>query len=109
MKKRSMTLAGAAFLLLAGGAVAADVTFAVKADDAPQAAFHYVKLSGGLPKTKVVKTAKVIDGVSYFLWKTSLNGLAHVCGIPNLPTASAKCVGKFGEQLQVKGDFIVLK
>ncbi|KRA42030.1 hypothetical protein [Devosia sp. Root635] len=109
MKRRSLLLAIAGTLLVAGSALAADVTFAVKAGNAPAAAFQYVMTSGGLPKTKLVNTATVIDGVSYYTWKTSLRGIAHVCGLPDLPTASSKCVGEFGKQLEIAGNFVVLK
>lgn len=109
MKKRFLAFVAVGFLLLGGSTLAADVTFAVKAANAPQASFHYVKVSGGLPKTKLVKSATEVDGVSYYVWKTSIRGIAHVCGIADLPTASAKCVGEFGKQLQVKGTFVVLK
>jgi hypothetical protein len=109
MKLRSLMLALAGTMLMAGSALAADVTFAVKVSgDAPQAAFHYVKVSGGLPKTQVVRTATEVNGVDYFVWKTSLRGIAHVCGILNLPTASSKCVGEFGKQLQLADNFVVL-
>ena len=110
MKKRSLAFASIGFVLMAGCTLAADVTFAVKvSSNAPQAAFHYVKVSGGLPTTKVVKTATVVDGAEYFVWKTSLRGIAQVCGILSLPTAGSKCVGEFGKQLKISDNFVVLQ
>lgn len=107
--KRSFVLAFAASLLMAGSAIAADVTFAVPAGNASAAAFHYIKTSGGLPTSKRVTKVSEVNGGRYFLWKTSLRGIAHVCGIQDLPTASSHCVGVPGRtELQVSGNFVVL-
>ena len=109
MKIRSFTIALLASMLLAGAAVAADVTFAMQAPPGEQVVFSKVPLQG-LPKPgPAVETMKEINGVAYYTWKTSINSTAVVCGVvASNPTATSKCIGTPGAQLRLDGNFVVL-
>lgn len=109
MTKGSLLLALAVLVCLPLPALGADVTFAVKGPPGGKAAFHYVLVAGGLPKTKTVTKTTEIDGVDYYVWKTSIAKIAHVCGFHVTSTASSKCVGEMGKPLKVQGNFVVLK